>query len=45
MLFIKMKMVIRKWFWTKVDSFACYLSNLAWRKLYRDYQSSRKALK
>jgi hypothetical protein len=32
-------------FGIKISHFGCYLSNLAWRKLYCGYQSSRKALK
>lgn len=45
MSFINTKMVVRKWFWNLVNSLGCYLTNLSWRKLYREYKSSRKALK
>ena len=45
MLFIKMKMVIQRWFWNQISKLGCYLSNLSWRKLYRVYKPSRKALK
>ena len=45
MLFIKMKMVIQTWFWNQISKLGCYLSNLSWRKLYRVYKPSRKALK
>ena len=45
MLFTNTKMVVQKWFWNLVSSLGCYLTNLSWRKLYREYKFSRKALK
>ena len=45
MLFIKMKMAIRNWCWNQISKLGCYLSNLSWRKLHREYKVSRKALK
>lgn len=38
-------MSIQRYFWSKVSSLSCYLTNLSWRKLYREYKPSRKALK
>jgi len=35
MLFIKMKMVTQKWFWTLISKLGCYLSNVSWSKLYK----------
>ena len=29
----------------RLENDSCYLSNLSWRKLYRVYKPSRKALK
>jgi hypothetical protein len=31
--FMRMIMVIPKWFWKKVSKLACWLSNLSWKKL------------
>jgi len=45
MLFTNTVMVVRKWFWNHVGNLGCYLTNLHWRKMYREYKSSRKALK
>jgi hypothetical protein len=38
-------MSIQRYFWNRVSSLGCYLTNLSWRKLYREYKPSRKALK
>jgi hypothetical protein len=45
MLFIKMGRAIQKWYWNQIGKLGCYLSNLSWRKIYRVYKPSRKALK
>lgn len=38
-------MSIQRYFWNKISSLGCYLTNLSWKKLYRRYTYSRKALK
>jgi hypothetical protein len=38
-------MSIQRHFWDKISSLGCYLTNLSWKKLYREYKYSRKSLK
>jgi hypothetical protein len=38
-------MSVRRYFWDKIGSLGCYLTNLSWKKMYREYKYSRKSLK
>ena len=38
-------MSVQRYFWDRISSLGCYLTNLSWKKMYREYKYSRKSLK